>query len=440
MTLTPVQIRQRLLTLRGDLDALLADLPGQPQALRDRAIRPKPALPSWGPAGDVQRDPTFGSQILRVTDQATGGGRTSWRTSSGSDRIWSADSRAFVIENAGGSGLIYEFLADALTTAAVQPCNLLGPTWHQTDPTILYGRDPGERPLVIEWDLVTGARRVAIDVLALVPAIATRGRTYLRAIAHAGDALVCLAGGSRQDLDDTVIYAPRTGRPTIFNTLQRLGSFSHAAALDQTGRYVVIGIAGTTKNAVWDTLRDTVTPITTYIGGHGALGYGVSINAANERDSQEYRWRTLAAPDTTRLVITDLPTPPQSSASSHLSWNHVQEDNAQAFTVASFRFGPGYAITPATPWREWDDEIISVAIDGQTIRRHAHHRSDVRRDNAPPEEASVGYWATPRPRTSPDGKWALFTSNWEKTLGADPQGAGDRSAWRQDVFCVELLP
>jgi hypothetical protein len=36
---------------------------------------------------------------------------------------------------------------------------------------------------------------------------------------------------------------------------------------------------------------------------------------------------------------------------------------------------------------------------------------------------------------SPCGRWALFTSNWEKTLGADPADAG-RS--RQDVFLVQL--
>ena len=41
------------------------------------------------------------------------------------------------------------------------------------------------------------------------------------------------------------------------------------------------------------------------------------------------------------------------------------------------------------------------------------------------------------PNVSPDGRWALFTSNWEKTLGTDPRGESS-STHRQDVFVVEL--
>jgi hypothetical protein len=38
---------------------------------------------------------------------------------------------------------------------------------------------------------------------------------------------------------------------------------------------------------------------------------------------------------------------------------------------------------------------------------------------------------------SPDGRWALFTSNWEKTLGIDPGGEPALQA-RQDAFLIEL--
>lgn len=442
-------LRAKILAARTLLDEILADWPATPLALRDRTIRPKPPLPTWGPTGDVLRDPVFGSRILRVTDQATTGGRTSWRTSSASDQVWSADGTKFFVENSGGGTRLFAFDAvNLLATDMGVDIPLVEPTWVHGSSTQLFGRGLGERPVVARFDLTPKQMEISLDILARIPEIAARGRTYLRGVCHASGALSCICGGTGQDSDDFTVYVPVGGPVKILNTLRdpRLGIYCHAASLDRSGRYVVLGTtqgginAGKARNYVWDTLLDVITPMTVYAGGHGALGYGVAITAANEHDSQEYRWRTLAAPDTTRLVITDLPKPPQSSASSHLSWNHVRPGNAEPFVVASYRYGPGYAITPATPWREWDDEIISVAVDGQTIRRHCHHRSDVRRDNAPPEEASVGYWATPRPRTSPDGKWALFTSNWEKTLGADPAGAGDRSAWRQDVFCVELLP
>lgn len=415
--------------------------------LTDRLSRPKPPLPMLGPAGFTFTDPIFRSRMLRVTDEKTTGGSTSWRTSSASDRVWNADGTVFFVENSGAGTVLFDF--DPVTMKATPRTTdvpLVAPTWHQTNTHLLYGRDRGERPAVASFDVETRELRIFYDVLLGIPAIATRGRTYLRGVAQAGGAVAFICGGTGQDSDDFVVWMSGVGPEKILNTRDRLGIFCHAVALDASGRYVVIGStsadinAGKAPNYVWDTTTNTLMPITSSPGGHGAIGYGVSINAANERDSQEYRYRTFTAPNTTRLIITDLPTPAQSSASSHLSWNHVKADNLQPFVVASFRFGPGYAVTDLQPWRPWDDEIVSVAMDGKTITRHGHHRSDVRPDGLPVGDPHVGYWATPRPRTSPDGRFAIFTSNWEKTLGADPAGAGDLSPWRQDVFLIELKP
>jgi hypothetical protein len=73
------------------------------------------------------------------------------------------------------------------------------------------------------------------------------------------------------------------------------------------------------------------------------------------------------------------------------------------------------------PWRPWDDEIVAVQTDqgttGATVWRFAQHRSIVSQ-----------FWDMPRANVSQDGHFAIFTSNWEKSLGTD----------RQDVFMVEL--
>lgn len=415
--------------------------------ITDRLPRGKPSLPTLGPAGFTFNDPTFGAKILRVTDEKTGGGSTSWRTSSGTDRVWNAAGSHFFIENSGGGTRVFEFDAKAFTVQERDiKVPLVEPTWDQTSSLMVYGRDLGERPAVARVNILTGDRTIVFDVLEKIPAIASRGRTYLRGVTHAGGALAFICGGTSQDRDDYAVYLPANGAPKILNTIadSRLGIFCHAVAMDQSGRFVVLGATqgnintGKARNYVWDTQFNTIAPITAFSAGHGAMGFGVAINASNVSDSQEYRWRSLAAPNTTRLVIADLPTPPQSNASSHLSWNHVQPDNQQPFVVASFRFGPGYAVTAANPWRPWDDEIIRVSLDGKTVERFCHHRSDVRPDNLPADDPHVGYWATCRPRTSPDGRFCLFTSNMEKTLGADPAGAGDLSAWRQDTFIVEL--
>ena len=71
---------------------------------------------------------------------------------------------------------------------------------------------------------------------------------------------------------------------------------------------------------------------------------------------------------------------------------------------------------------------------GGTVWRFAHHRSVVASDLDP---SRMYFWYTPRPNVSQDGRWALFTSNWDKTVGTDPKGEAGGTA-RQDVFIVEL--
>jgi hypothetical protein len=46
------------------------------------------------------------------------------------------------------------------------------------------------------------------------------------------------------------------------------------------------------------------------------------------------------------------------------------------------------------------------------------------------------FWYEPIANVSPDGRWVMFTSNWDKTLGTDSQEA----TYRQDVFIVALTP
>src|SRR6516225_1232812 len=54
-----------------------------------KVIPPAPAL---GPANSVIIDPTFGSLILRVTDQNTNGGESFVSTDAGYHRAWNANS------------------------------------------------------------------------------------------------------------------------------------------------------------------------------------------------------------------------------------------------------------------------------------------------------------------------------------------------------------
>src|SRR5438477_10217377 len=68
-----------------------------------------PPAPAFGTANTVITDPTFGSQILRVTDANTSGGESFISTDAGFHRAWNANSTAIKLGGPHGDGYWLEF-------------------------------------------------------------------------------------------------------------------------------------------------------------------------------------------------------------------------------------------------------------------------------------------------------------------------------------------
>jgi hypothetical protein len=170
-------------------------------------------------------------------------------------------------------------------------------------------------------------------------------------------------------------------------------------------------------------------------GGHDAAGYGYWVNAdcctSSSWDAAQWQFRSLT--DLTRstdLISPVLPTK-EVYLADHTSWNNAQPSALVPVISSTYRYGDFTAA-----WRAWDDEIIGIDTTGGVgglVYRFAHHRSDVRSDANPLQPY---FWYEPIANVSPDGKWVLFTSNWEKTLGRD----SSEGTFRQDVFIVQLTP
>ena len=148
-------------------------------------------------------------------------------------------------------------------------------------------------------------------------------------------------------------------------------------------------------------------------------------------DAAQWQIRSLANPLAPSDLISPIVTPKEISLADHTSWSNAQPTAFVPVISGTYRYGDN-----TTPWRPWDDEILGIetgapAGAGATVWRFAHHRSVLTPD-APSTVAS--FWYTPRPNVSPNGRWVIFTSNWEKSLGFDPL---DRT-FRQDVFLVRL--
>src|SRR5262249_3236431 len=226
----------------------------------------------------------------------------------------------------------------------------------------------------------------------------------------------------------------------------------HSASIDKGGRYVFLYPTGVDLGSpryasqvyVWDTVTDAITALTgggnagmpdVHPGGHDAHGFGVSINhdccVSTTWDGAQWQMRTLDNPLVSWDLINPVLTPQEIYLSDHPSWNNARPDVQVPLLSTMFRYGANTA-----PWRAWDDEIIAIDTAApagaiRTVWRFAHHRSDVGSDTDP---TTPYFWYEPRASVSPDGHWAIFTSNWEKTLGTDP----DTHTNRQDVFLLQL--
>jgi len=440
---------------------------------------PKPPLPVLGPAGFRFRDPALGSRLLRVTDEHTrpaAPGRSFVTASAAHQLAWNAASDKFWVRGVDGTYIPYAFDAATMTASRINATPGSGdggltivsqaePQFSFVSPDMLYGtrQTAGtNHPVVRAFDFTTGLYSDIVD-LGAVTTIADD--TYSRSLASSAAApekISVLFGGAQQDLDFKVAVfqvGPPVTNAVVLDSLEStitrdgvtrstnigLGITLHHAWIDLSGRYVTLyptsgAFPGVLPYFIWDLTTDAITKVTRFSGGHDALGYGRQINqdccTATRYDGAQWQVRGLGAPETTSDVV-DPVSPQEVFIADHLSWNNAQPAAATPALSALYRYNPS---GNATPWRAWDDEIVAIQtnapVSAATVWRFAQHRSDVSADGDPNQ---IYFWYLPRANISPNGRWALFTSNWEKTLGAtvgfeaEPGGLH-----RNDVFLVDL--
>lgn len=420
----------------------------------DRGPRAEPALVRPGAAGFSFNDPVFGARIWRITDRMTRPDTPdrSFRTPSATHQnAWSANGSRFYVMATDGT--VVPFAFDAASGTATRRDVLrfyIEPQFSYIDDSIIYGTVGGPLPTIDQYDFSTGEYTRLLDLGTLVSAD-LRG-TYVGGIASSAgpvERILAFFGGTSQDRHHFVVvfdrHAPQARRVLDTSTL---GFALHHAAIDRSGRFVLLYPAGADlaapRNAAqvytWDTLTNVTTALpiaTAHSAGHDAFGYGVGVNqdccTTTAWDAAQWQIRSLATPLVSKDLITPIVTPKEVYLADHPTWNNARADRLVPFITATYRYGANPA-----EWRPWDDEILAVQTDvgeeGAEVFRLAHHRSDVRKDGAPEQ---TSFWYMPRPNVSQDGRWVLFTSNWEKTLGTDTRAPAGEQA-RQDVFLLQL--
>lgn len=453
------------------LAALLAQAPSAPatyDAVTDRGPRPEPALIRLGGAGFTFNDPVFGTHMWRVTDRLTrpDAPDRSFRTPSATHQNeWSADSSYFYVVSNGGDIIPFAFVPATGRFSRLDTLRFyIEPQFSYINDSVIYGSVTGSGAslrTIDQYDFGSGAYSRLLDLDTLVPGL--QG-TFVGGIASTTgrpERILAFFGGASQDRHHYVVIfehdnpQKRLLLDTLGSTVNgkplalRLDFNLHHATIDRSGRYVALypaaaDLTGSRKAAqvyMWDTVDGTITPMPVaddHSGGHDAFGYGTQVNkdccsSNTPWDAAQWQFRWLDTPTTSRDLIQPIIRPAEVNLSDHPTWNNARPDRLVPFVTATYRYGDNNVV-----WRPWDNEIMAVQTDvgdgSAEVWRLAQHRSNVNNDDDP---SVISFWYTPRPNVSRDGRWVLFTSNWGKTLGTDPQGAAGEKA-RQDVFLMQL--
>ncbi|HOK47789.1 MAG TPA: hypothetical protein PLA43_10125 [Bryobacteraceae bacterium] len=415
----------------------------------DRKPRPKPPLPALQGANTVIKDPTFGNRILRVTDNHTfpaypDGVCTTAAASL--QNTWNADSTRFTVIC---SSVVFPFEFDPKTFRVKRMgsrSNRQGglyldlkasPAFSFTDPDLIYGigagMDGDNTNKLLEYNFRTKKYRTLVDLEKLVPNY--EGGAGAVTVA-ANERISVIFGGMQDTYRYVLFFDKQTGSKRILDTRAaaidgKPAGFSmnwgiHLANIDKSGRYIIIskGEGGRQPNlVVWDTETDKFAEVAPKGTGHYSTGYGMLVNGNGWWPSWAMWLLRPLDPDrigTFEKLIDPMLGEDYGGREEHSSWNNARPDAAAPVLVSIARHADA-----KNPLQPWDDEIVAISTDPKrpTVWRFAHHRS----------RYNGYFWDDPRGNVSPDGRYFLFTSNWENTLGTSPDNRP-----RQDVFLLEL--
>jgi len=310
------------------------------------------------------------------------------------------------------------------------------PTFSFVDPDLIYGESGST---LVSYRFSTGVQTTLHDVHSCLPGITVHGT----GIAGTSDdqRLLVYVGGAAQDADTTVYVWDRTLGCRWLNTQtgQAGGQWGpsgayagdsgytiHNARMSKNGQWAKITVGGGAGPAgiyFWNIGTMTVIPCSVssapFCPGHFVMGFNLAIDHRGLTDGLNFGIRPMSNPNAVTQLISPELTPTEFQVDTHPSWNNVQPDDAEPFCTEVFR-------TDDRVDRAWDGEIICVQTQAPaTVWRFAHHRSRV-----------VAFGDQPRANVSQDGRFLMFISNWEQTLGT--QSAADGGSIRDEVFIVQL--
>ena len=196
-------------------------------AISNQNVYPKPPLPvsgpgspGFGPAGTIFQDPTFGSNIVRVTD-----GNTQPQVVSGSfytnsaayQNVWANDDRAFILLNDWGP-VLFSFDPVNFKATSLGWLGLAGAIFGFQNPHVAYGIAGSDGRTITSYDYTT---RVYTPILDLNSVISFQQYVGAFSISYDDDHFAVAFGGEQDTHPYVLFYQRSTG-------IQHLLDLSHS--------------------------------------------------------------------------------------------------------------------------------------------------------------------------------------------------------------------
>jgi len=342
----------------------------------------------------------------------------------------------FYVDTAGGSFVLYDFDPVAMKAHAVgtpvQGWNS-EPQFSYSQANLLYGmlnREPVFQQYDVSKDKVT-------DVNDASKCVKLQGSDRGHNIGvSADDSRFMSTLGPKQDENYLVYIYDRSQGCRWYNTQTGevggqwgpKGTISapdrfpvHNARLSKSGKFVYVTRGGGPGigNAwvVWeiDTLNVAACPRA--CKAHHVLGYSHILGASGLIHPLDLWLRPLNHLDDPSPLITGLEPARNFWYDSHFSWSNVDPNDSSPVCFSTYRpTNPDVPGAPLLVTGPWENEIDCAETDRKafTVWRFAHTYSTARN----------GFWSTPRGNVSQDGRFFMFSSDWQDQLGKNPGTSG----------------
>jgi hypothetical protein len=413
-----------------------------PKAVTDQLIHEE--TPMSPPAAKVPFvDPDFGSRMVRVTDATTDflfPGTSMGTEASGEQNMWSADGRKFYVIGKGGRDFAFGFDPSSMAISPLPSSEQElvlplrpGATFSFVDPDLIYGT-VSDQPLTISsYRFSTAVTTPVIDTATCgtQPALVS-GRGVVSdddvSLSLDDSRLSISEGGPESGKHMFLVVYDKNLGCRWYNTLtgQIGGQWGEVglstalapylirhAYLSKSGNYVLI-LVNWFGWYVWDlsTLNVSACEIGSGMNcaGYGSVGYDTLINSPGIVGGMQVEKRPLSNLSQFAQLVYPLPSPGYWGQPQHFTWGDVDANDSAPICGSTYSYDGDTEID-----QPYAGEIFCVETDGlsSTVWRFAHNRAVY----------IEPYFNTqPLGNVSRDGRFFIFTSDWDAQLGVEPDG------------------